>query len=109
MTNKGISNFYAVHATNIAKSPTITKHAADRLQQRGIPQVLIDLLFQFGDIVHIGHGFERIHFQKRSQKKVRAYLGNRDNGWFDKYRGVYLIARDGKVITCGYQTKRILN
>jgi hypothetical protein len=38
----------------------ITLHAQVRMQQRGIPRRLLELLFAYGDTVHAGDGCENI-------------------------------------------------
>lgn len=52
-----------------------TKHAACRLQQRGISQMVVDLLLQFGRSEPSGSGTSKFFFDKHSRRKVKAYAG----------------------------------
>jgi hypothetical protein len=81
---------------------TLTKHCEHRMQKRGIPEAVIDLLLDFGVSYQQGDGTERFHFTKKSFRNAARYLGQQAK-YFDKYRQAYLvISNDGKSITAGY-------
>ena len=84
----------------------LTKHAAIRCQQRGIPPLIVDWLFEFGKDVH-KNGAEMIYFDKKSKKAVRKYAGRQVFRKLDKYMDSYLIAKDGRVLTVGHRTKAV--
>ena len=56
-----------------------TAHANVRSQQRGIPPIVVDLLFQFGHRQHDHAGAEIVYFDRRSRKRLegryRAAIG----------------------------------
>jgi hypothetical protein len=52
----------------------ITVHAQTRLQQRGIPPLVVDLLMQFGSSFRCG-GAERLMFDKTAIRRLRRHLG----------------------------------
>ena len=84
-----------------------SKHSTDRMQQRGIPPLVIDLLLQFGEVVHDKHGTERYLFRKAGRRRAQAYLGNELGKQLDAYRHAYLVTRNGQLVTCGYHSRRM--
>lgn len=85
----------------------ITNHASTRLQQRGIPLLVIDLLMQFGRGIHIGDGVLKYYFDKPGKRKVRAYAGPLARV-LDEHLNVYaVVAPDTSVITVGHLHERI--
>lgn len=87
---------------------SLTSHAADRLQQRGIPPLVIELLDRFGAVERCG-GAERLYFDREAQKRVNAFLGGaRSMRVVEPWLGAYaVIADDGDVITVGHRHSRI--
>jgi hypothetical protein len=84
-----------------------THHAQSRLQQRGIPTVVVDYLEEFGTIVRC-NGADRAIFDKAAQKRLRRHLGGqRGLDHFEKWMDVYAVYSDGgDIITVAHQTKR---
>jgi hypothetical protein len=77
----------------------LTKHASTRLQQRGIPPIVIDLLQSYGVVERAGKGAVTYYFDKASRRKVLAYVGQMGRaleGFLDYYA---VVADDGSVIT----------
>lgn len=57
-------------------SPTrLTRHAAVRQQQRGVPRLVIDLLLDYGVEESAGAGVRTVYFDKPTRRKVLAYAG----------------------------------
>ena len=84
----------------------MTKHAQTRSQQRAIPQMLIDLLLEFGSSERSGTGVSRIFFDKASRRKVKAYAGPLAR-LLDEHLDVYAVVTDDlTVITTGHRTQR---
>lgn len=86
----------------------LTRHAADRLQQRGIPPVVVELLDRFGAAERCG-GAERLYFDRQAEKRVCAFLGGpRSMRVVEPWLGVFaVIADDGAVITVGHRHGRL--
>ncbi|MEY4967110.1 MAG: hypothetical protein RL274_2693 [Pseudomonadota bacterium] len=81
---------------------SLTKHCERRMQDRCIPESVVDLLQDFGESVPAGGGTEKFFFTKKSFRKVIRYHGPQAK-YFDKYRNAYvIISIDGTVITAGY-------
>lgn len=77
----------------------LTKHASSRLQQRGIPPIVVDLLQRYGAVERAGKGAVTYYFDKSSRRKVMAYagpLGRALEEFLDYYA---VVADDGSVIT----------
>lgn len=84
-----------------------TKHAACRLQQRGISQMVVDLLLQFGRSEPSGSGTSKFFFDKHSRRKVKAYAGSLA-GMLEDHLDVYaVVGADTQVITVGHRLERI--
>ena len=86
-----------------------TKHFEIRMQQRGIPPVVQELLDRFGDLLYDGSGHRTVYFSGASKKKMDKELGrsfvNKLGNWSNAYR-VETSAGD-RAITTGFRTDRI--
>jgi hypothetical protein len=73
---------------------TFTMHAETRIQQRGIPPMVVDLLMQFGSASRC-RGSERLMFDKLALRRLRRHLGG-DRGLklIDRWLNVYAIIGD---------------
>lgn len=85
----------------------LSRHARTRCQQRCIPPMVIDLLFEYGATESDGRGAKIIHFNRRSKKRLKHYMGSKNSGFLSKHMNAYLIYADGQVITAGYRDKKI--
>ena len=83
-----------------------TQHSQIRAQQRGIPQLIIDLLIQFGAREPAGEGTETIYFDKQAKKRLQTYSG-RLMGKLSDQLNVYAVVIGDKVVTVGPRYKRI--
>lgn len=85
----------------------VTEHAQARLQQRGVPPVMLELLDRFGSSMRCG-GAERLFFDKAAIKRLRKYLGGeRGLKAVERWLGVYAVVGDnGRLVTVGHQTAR---
>jgi hypothetical protein len=89
------------------KKMQLSKHAQTRVQQRGIPPMLIDLLIQFGSSERAGSGVSKMYFDKPSRRRVKAYAG-RLGSLLDEYLDVYAVVTDDMtVITTGHRYQRV--
>lgn len=84
-----------------------TTHATKRMQQRGIPELVIDLLRRCGSWIRC-NGADRLIFDKAAIKRLKRYLGDSQavaavERWLDVYAA---IDDDGFVVTVAHQTRR---
>lgn len=85
----------------------ITKHATDRIQQRGIPPLVIDLLIKFGSSEPAGDGACKIFADKRARRQIKAFAGPLARA-IDPHLDVYVVlGAKGNVITTAPRTARI--
>lgn len=89
-------------------SYAFSHHALDRLQQRGLPPIVIELLARFGASER-SHRAEKIFFDKQARKELRRYLGGARSmrviePWLNAYA---VLGDDGTVVTAGFREKRI--
>ena len=85
----------------------LTEHARARLQQRGIPQIVVELLQAFGSSMRCGNA-ERLFFDKAARRRIAAYLGGqRGLQVIERWLEVYLVLGDnGLVVTVAHQKGR---
>jgi hypothetical protein len=93
-------------ATNVSKLG-MSKHAADRCQQRAIPPLIVDWLVQFGAETYDGHGATIRHFDRASLRRLASHVGPRIVSLLSALLSAYLVICDGTVVTAGYRYKRI--
>ena len=85
---------------------TMTIHALQRCQQRGISPFVIDLLFRFGCYEHDNSGAEVIYFDKRAKRNIERYTGGA-LGKLSEHMNSYAVVADGRVVTVGSRYKKI--
>ena len=87
----------------------LSKHARQRMQQRAIPPLMVDLLYRFGREQQQS-GSTVLFFDKRSRERARKALEDMTQR-FDKLSDAYLIeATDsGATITVGHRLRRLKN
>ena len=85
----------------------LTRHAAKRLQQRGISPFVIELLERFGSTMRCS-GAERLFFDKPALRRLKAYLGgDRGLNAMEEWLRVYLVLSDtGDVVAVAHQDGR---
>jgi hypothetical protein len=87
---------------------TMTHHARTRIQQRGIPEVVVEDLLDFGREAYDHHGRYVVYFDRRARKELRRACGDetykRIEGRLDAYA---VVAGSGDIITVGHRTRRI--
>lgn len=85
----------------------LTRHASTRSQQRAIPEMMIDLLLQFGKSESSGAGFAKMFFDRRARKRLASYAGPIAS-LLDEHMNLYaVIDKDMKIITVGHRLERI--
>lgn len=84
-----------------------TQHAETRMQQRGVSQLAVDLLLQFGAMESCGDGATKFFLDKAARKKLATYAGSLSGLLLDQL-DIYAVVGDGnKLITVGHRLKRI--
>jgi len=80
-----------------------TKHAEKRVQQRGIPYEVCEMLLSYGDERFDGHGGIVQYFSEKSVSRLIAEKGIQYCKKNIKQFKAYLVksARDGSIITVG--------
>jgi hypothetical protein len=79
---------------------SITRHAQSRMQQRGINDMMVQLIEIFGELHYQKGGSELLSINKKTLKNLRHTI--------DKLEGVTMVTGDkGKIITTMHQTKKI--
>lgn len=85
----------------------MTEHATIRQQQRGIPQIVVDLLIEYGAQAHAGTSVTTHYFDKAARKRLQVYAGCL-SGLFEEYLNYYaIVADDGSVITVAPRIKKM--
>jgi hypothetical protein len=84
----------------------VTVHAQERLQQRAIPPLVIELLEEFGSPIRAG-GAERLIFDKAARKRLTRHLGGPRSlrmvePWLDVYA---VVSDDGYLVTAAQQRR----
>jgi hypothetical protein len=83
-------------------------HARVRMQQRGVPPLIVEWLLQYGAQVYDHRGARIRYFDKKSRKRIRRAVGDialrRLHELFDCYA---VVAEDGTVVTVGHSYGRI--
>lgn len=86
----------------------VSKHAAVRSRQRGIPPLVIDWLLRYGDSEWDHHGCRVKYFTRRSRQRVESAVGTEITRRLHEYLNCYaVVALDGTLVTCGHRYKRI--
>lgn len=87
---------------------SLTHHAAKRMQQRGIPEKVLPLLFEFGEEEYDHHGTRTVYLNKKSRERIRKVTGQdefkRIQGALDVYA---VLDENDQVLTIGHRTHRI--
>lgn len=83
---------------------TRTQHAQCRLQQRGLPDLVVDQLLTCGEYLRRGNSYTVV-FNNKSLKLIKNYGGSDFVSFIEKkYRSAYLIlSTDNVVITAGWR------
>lgn len=88
-------------------STALTKHAATRAKQRGIPPLIDEWLDIAGDVEHMGNGLTRCWFSKQSRRRLERRFGREPVRRMEVWLNVYkVVGEDGIPITFAHCTKR---
>lgn len=89
----------------------LSKHAHDRLQQRGIPPIVVNWLQQYGSRRYDHRGAVIHYFDKKSRKRLSRELGRNIVGRLSDLLDVSMVVSvgDERVVTVAhrYRGKRL--
>lgn len=87
----------------------VTKHAAIRSQQRGIPPIVIEWVRKFGQKEFDHRGAVTRYLDKDARKTLTKVIGSQVIRQLETFLDVYVIEStvNGGVITTGHRYKRI--
>lgn len=84
-----------------------TKHATERMQQRGLTPYLIELVLDYGDCRPDHRGAEIYYLSKKSKKRLRESLTKEQWIKLDHGLDAFVVMREGHVVTCGHRFHRV--
>lgn len=86
----------------------VSHHAQARMQQRGVPPILLDLLDAYGATQYDHHGAAVRYFDKAARRRLRLSEGDALYRALETKLNVYaVVARDGCLVTVGRRDHRI--
>lgn len=86
----------------------MSQHARVRMQQRGIPEDVLLLLFQFGEKEYDHRGAAVMYLTRGSREKLLRAIGKEQAHRLERALNVYAVVDiDGYVVTVGHRTRRI--
>ena len=85
----------------------LSNHARIRMQQRGIPLLVIDWLAAYGQVAH-QPGSEVFYFNKHSRKALKRDLGKGSLRGYSKCLDAYMVCAEGRICTVGHRFKRVV-
>ncbi len=83
----------------------LTRHAAARMQQRGIGPSEVSCLLDFGRDVHDRHGGIVVVFGRQARRQ--AQRAGVPAPALDRLAGLYLVEVGGGIATVGHRTRRL--
>lgn len=83
-----------------------THHATERMQQRGISNLMLEALAIYGNELYQRDGATRLTFTKKGLENFKKDL-QRLNAKAEKMRSLFAVENEGCLLTVGYQTKAI--
>lgn len=87
---------------------SITHHAQARLQQRGIPPVVVESLLDFGCQTYDHRGGTILFFDHKSRIKLRRQVASDSYKRIESHLDAYaVLGEDGAIVTVGHRTQRI--
>lgn len=85
----------------------LSKHAQIRMQQRAIPQLVVECLIRFGHCEPSGDGTCKYYFDKRSYRRFEAYAGPAADSLREFFDAYVVLGPDSVVVTAACRMERI--
>lgn len=87
---------------------SLTKHAAKRMQQRGIPDEVLPLLLSYGRTEHDHRGACLVYLTKKGREQIARVTPRSEFKKLEPALDVYAVVdTEGHVLTIGHRTQRI--
>jgi hypothetical protein len=87
--------------------PPLSRHAVARMQQRGIQLQAVQVLLDYGSVVHDGHGAQVCLFDRHSRERARQSLpADQFRRIRDRLNCYAVVSADGAVVTVGHRRRR---
>jgi hypothetical protein len=85
-----------------------SKHARHRMQQRGIPPLILSWLLQFGKPRYDHRGCVIYYFDKQARRALEREVGSKVISRLSDYLDSYVVSStsDDTVVTVGHRHKR---
>ena len=80
---------------------TLTSHAQKRMQQRGVPPLILDWLIAYGSSRPAGRGATLFFFDRDAKRRLERDVGRLITRKLSEYLNCYAVFRDDVVITTG--------
>lgn len=84
-----------------------TKHAQIRMQQRGVPPLIVDWLLDYGKCEHIGKGAVSHYLDKKARRTLERKVGREIIRRTEDLLDYYLIEKNGRVTTVAKRYRRL--
>jgi hypothetical protein len=85
----------------------LTHHAVERMQQRAIPELVIEMFERFGSEMRHA-GADILFIDKAAKKRIaRAFGGQRASRVLEPWLNCYVCMANGCVITVAHRTNRL--
>jgi hypothetical protein len=86
-------------------APLLSRHARERMQQRGIGSEAVEQILAFGREQRDRHGGVIVYFDRAARR--RAVRAGGDPRALDRTAGVYVVIAGGVVATVGHRQRRV--
>ncbi len=86
-----------------------SQHARVRMQQRGIPEQIVENIIAYGSTRKVAGGAIARFMSNKDLKGLSRLLPKNECTQLDRHKSVYVVMDDGHIITVGHRTKRFYN
>ena len=86
----------------------LSKHAAMRMQQRGLSPQVVNWLVMYGRVEHQRGGAKLYYFNKKRRFAIKNDLGREALRGYSKCLSAYMVCSESTVITIGHRYRRIV-
>jgi len=86
----------------------LSRHAETRMQQRGIPHLIIDWLAAYGKVDYQGGGSKLFYFNKKARRAIKRDFGSHAMRGYSKALNAYMICNGDIIATVGHRYQRVV-
>jgi len=84
-------------------------HARTRMQQRGIPEQIVNNIIAYGSTRKVPGGAIARFMSRKDLKGLRRLLPKNECVQLDRHKSVYVVMDSNAIITVGHRTTRFYN